>query len=326
MSTFTCAPFHPAVTWPFPGTTATLRLQYSAEFVDSANNVIVREFYKSVTCSISGGVITVPQFTLVTTNDALVNTLATCSARFYDQSGAPRAWLFQNFVIPQSLAVDGNGDPVTSSMGALMAYNARGAIISLARDTTLTRSEITSLIAAMLTSLGVTPATDIALGTVRLSTAAADPADPEVWGTNDPRVRDATKIQGTLVDDDPPADLNVLQYSAISGLADWAALALRGVTPNTRTVSAKDQGTSDDDVMFLDPTSNPDFNFTFPSCSTRTTPFTVRNIATNANASNLFPDTGDMLEDADDATPTPLPAGDMRTYFPRTSTIWARIY
>lgn len=56
-------------------------------------------------------------------------------------------------------------------------------------------------------------ATDTNLGGVFLSVPADIETDPVVWGTNDPLVRDAVKIQGVDVDDTPPLDTQVLAYN-----------------------------------------------------------------------------------------------------------------
>jgi hypothetical protein len=57
------------------------------------------------------------------------------------------------------------------------------------------------------------PATDGDLGSVLLSVPATVPAQPVVWGANDPLVRDALKIQGVDVVSTTPLDTQVLAYN-----------------------------------------------------------------------------------------------------------------
>lgn len=314
MSSITIQSFSPPITWPYGGSTATLRITYSANFLDSTSQAVIRGLYRTVDCTISAGVLLVPVVPLITTNDALVNPLVTCSAQFFDSRGAARDWLFQGFQLPQLLAP-------SCSIGALFTYNQGSALPGSNTEFFLDRDETVALITAMLDAAGILPATELALGIVRLRTAAVDASDPEVYGTNDPQARDALTIQGVVIDDTPPADENVLRYSALDGFAQWAANTVRGITPNTRTISAVDSAVATDDVLFLDPTSA-SFNLTFMLASTRSTPLTVKNIATNANAVNLVAAGADTI---DGSSPLVLPAGVSMTFFPRTTTAWESI-
>jgi hypothetical protein len=63
------------------------------------------------------------------------------------------------------------------------------------------------------------PASDTQLGTVLLTVPADQPAQPVVWGANDPLVRDATSAQGTPISDTPPLDTQALIYNA--ALNEW---------------------------------------------------------------------------------------------------------
>jgi hypothetical protein len=241
MSTLTILTFSPQITWPYGGSTATLRLKYSQNFTDSTGQPVLRGLYKDVPCTIAAGVLTVPQFTLITTNDALVNTLATCSAQFFDSNGTAREWLFQNFSIPQVLTPSAN-------IGALFTYN-QGTALVLPPTFYLNRDETTALVIALLAVLGFGPATNVTLGTVRLRVAAANPADPEVYGTNDPLVRDALKLMGVLLDAlvATPADGNVLGFSAASNTYKPLATA----TPSLHAASHENGGADEISVLGL---------------------------------------------------------------------------
>lgn len=211
MSSLTIATFSPQIKWRHGGSTATLRFKYSADFTSSDGQPVLRGLYDEVACTITNGVVTVPEFPLITTNDAQVNRLATCTAQFIDSNSTPRDWLFQNFVIPQSLTP-------ACAIATLFDYNQGSALV---RPPTfyLSRDETTALVTSMLASLGFGPATNLDLGIVRLRIAAADPDDPEVYGTNDPLVRDALKLMGIDLDATlaVPADTNVIGFDAASG-------------------------------------------------------------------------------------------------------------
>lgn len=145
MSVLTLSAFQPGINWPYPGTTATLRYTYSADFVDSLGVPILRGLYKDVPCTVAGGVLSVAQHTLITTNDAMVNPLVTLSAQFLDERGAKRAWLFQQYQIPESLTP-------TTSIGALEVYN-QGSSLVLPPDSYLNREQVIDLINLMAGSL-----------------------------------------------------------------------------------------------------------------------------------------------------------------------------
>jgi len=211
MSVLTITTFQPQINWPYGGSTATLRIKYSANFTSSTGQPVLRGLFKDVPCTIAGGVLTVPDLTLITTNDALVNPLVTCSAQFFDSTGAGRDWLFQNFSIPQSLTP-------SASIGSLFTYN-QGAALVLPPSFYLNREQVVALVTTMLSALGFGPATDLVPGMVKLSIAANDPLNPAVWGTNDPRVRDALKLMGVELDSTlaSPADTNVIGFDATLG-------------------------------------------------------------------------------------------------------------
>lgn len=184
MSELTISSFNPQISWPFPGATATLRYQYSADFVDSDNQPVLRGLYKDVACTVAAGVLSVPSHTVITTNDAVVNPLATLSAQLISARGN-KVWLFQQFSIPESLAP-------TTTIGDLEIYN-QGSSLVLPPDAYLTRDEVIALIATRLPN--VILASDVLLGLVRMSWPPDEPLEPIAWSMSDPRVGN---VRGTL--------------------------------------------------------------------------------------------------------------------------------
>lgn len=241
MSTLTILQFSPQVRWHFQGNTATLRIKYSDNFTDSDGQVVLHGLYQEVPCTVADGVLTVPTFSLITTNDARVNRLVTCSAQFFDANGSGRDWLFHDFSIPQSLTP-------SCEIAALITYNRGNTLIS-PPNFYLNRDQTAALIASMIAGVGLGPATNIALGIVKLSIAAADPANPTVWGTNDPLVRDALKLLGVTLDAlmAAPADGNVIGYDAAS--TSWKPQAT--ATPSLHAASHQDGGTDEISVAGL---------------------------------------------------------------------------
>lgn len=178
MSILTISAFQPQINWPHPGTTATLRYEYSADFVDSLSQIVLRGLYKDIPCTVAGGVISVPSHTIIATNDALVNPLVTLSARFLDERSSPRGWLFQQFQIPQMLV------PITT-MGGLFVYNLVKDLVN-PPDWYLSAIDVQNLINIAIGTLNF--ASDVIYGRTRLSVAPVSAIDPIAVGDNDPRI------------------------------------------------------------------------------------------------------------------------------------------
>lgn len=200
MATITISGGSPQISWPYPGTTATLRYTYSADFVNSANEPVLRTLYKDVPCTVSGGVLSYPSHSIFSTLDALVNPLVTLNALFLDARGAKRAWLFQNFQIPSS--------PSPTTIGALKIYN-QGSSLVLPPATYLSLPGVQALINIAVGLL--LKASDVIYGLVRLSVAPASASAPIAVGDNDVRV---TADQATNV-----ASIRTIGTGALQAMA-----------------------------------------------------------------------------------------------------------
>lgn len=187
MATIQISGGQPQINWSWPGSTATLRYQYTTDFVNSANESVLRTLYKDVPCTVAGGVLTYPSHAIFSTLDALVNPLVTLNAQFLDARGTRRAWLFQNFQIPAS--------PTPTTIGALKIYN-QGSSLVLPPTWYLSAVGVQSLIDIAVGLL--LKASDVIYGLVRLSVAPSSVAAPIAVGDNDPRVAKATGA-GVLV-------------------------------------------------------------------------------------------------------------------------------
>ena len=93
----------------YPGSTCTLRIYSSTTFTASDGTTVMSgtpgtgAFLKSVACTISSGVITIPSFTLPGTTGTLDNSNSRYSAVFYDSRGVKRDTFLADFPLPASM-------------------------------------------------------------------------------------------------------------------------------------------------------------------------------------------------------------------------------
>lgn len=190
MSTVTISAFSPSINYPWPGTTATLRYTYSSDFVDSTGTPVMRGLYKDVACTVAGGVLTVPQHTIISTLDAMVNPLVTLSAQFLDEREAkrPNSWLFQQFQVPTT---------TPTTIGALIIFN-QGSSLVLPPDSYLNAQEVQNLINLALGSLNFANAVPD-YGVTALSVAPVSASSPIAVGDNDLRVNNETHVGAAIL-------------------------------------------------------------------------------------------------------------------------------
>lgn len=104
----------------YSGSTAKIRIFANQTFTTSTGSVIhqggLNSWYKELSCTISGNILTIPQFTIDSTVDSS-NANATYTAVLYDASGNRRDAILSNFRVPVSL-----GETIT--WAALASYNA----------------------------------------------------------------------------------------------------------------------------------------------------------------------------------------------------------
>src|SRR5262249_32286267 len=109
--------------WGHSESAPQLRIFLNKPVVTSDNQVLQSGswnqgiFYKSVTCSVAGGVLTIPQFTLDSLTDALVGADAKYSAYFYTAAGQQIGVYkgFESFTVPSA--------PTTTTHAALLQFN-----------------------------------------------------------------------------------------------------------------------------------------------------------------------------------------------------------
>lgn len=177
----------PSTTYPTsPSATATLRIYSSITFTASDGTVVMAgtpgsgAFFKSVTCTITGGVITIPAFTLLSTTDAVDNSNARYTAIFFDSKGVKRDTYLADFPLPISL-----GSTIT--WGQIRVYKAG---TQPWHDTSVyTKTQTDAQIQAAIGSTndaGAYPAGP--KGRVYLSSPATVANEPIAVGANDPRV------------------------------------------------------------------------------------------------------------------------------------------
>lgn len=168
----------------FLGSTAKLRLYSDGDWTDSLGVPhlqgtlrSVNSFYQEIACALSGDVLSVPAFTTYSTLDALQNPNVRISGEIFDESGAWRKTLFENWFIPIS--------PTTTTRNALEIAN-QGTALNWPPSTYLNAAGVQALIDAVIGLLRF--ATTVIAGWVRLSWPAANTADPIAVSDTDPRL------------------------------------------------------------------------------------------------------------------------------------------
>lgn len=165
----------------FFGTTAKLRLYCDDDWTDSlgvrhlSGSVrSVNSFYQEIACTLANDVLTVPAFTTYSTVDAIQNPNVRISAEIFDQAGAWRKTLFDNWFIPNA--------PTTNTRNAIEIAN-QGQHLVWPPNWYLNAVGVQQLIDAVIGVLRF--ATSVIAGWVRLSKIADDVTDPVAVGAND---------------------------------------------------------------------------------------------------------------------------------------------
>lgn len=166
------------------GTTAQVRIWYSANFVDS-NGVPVLggavgtgSIYKIISCTLnpSTHILSIPSFTLPSTNDSSVpNVRAT--ALIFDSSGARVTYLFTNWIIPYQLGAG-------PTFAQLSTYNAASPVQPA--PSYPTTDQVLVLINSAVGTLN--DASTTVKGRTKLSVAPVLSSNPIAIGDNDPRL------------------------------------------------------------------------------------------------------------------------------------------
>lgn len=135
--------------WRFGGSTAKLRIVANQQFLTSDSKIIMQGnlntgvWYKDITCTVSGGTLTIPETSLDSTTDSSVNN-ATYTAQFFDSTGRTRLAVFlASFKVPHSLGT-------TLSWTQILTYN-NGRAIPPLPVTYYTADQTDSLIANLTT-------------------------------------------------------------------------------------------------------------------------------------------------------------------------------
>lgn len=167
----------------YPGSTCTLRIYSNATFVASDGQVVMAgtpgsgAFFKSVPCTIASGIISIPQFTLPSTTDALDVQTAKYTAIFYDSKGVKRDTYLADFPVPLSLGT-------SQTWGQIRLY--KSGKQPMPDTTTYTRTQTDAQIQLALGTLNT--ANVGLLGRIETATAPADSVHPKAVLTEDPRI------------------------------------------------------------------------------------------------------------------------------------------
>lgn len=167
----------------YPGTTCTLRIYSSITFTAADGTTVMAgtpgsgAFFKSINCTISNGVISVPSFTLPSTTDALDNQNARYTAIFFDSKGVKRDTFFADF-------------PLTNTFGSVITWAQiriyKAGTQPLIDTSVYTKTQTDALIATA--SGTINDASDVVKGRTKTSVAPANSANPISVGDNDPRL------------------------------------------------------------------------------------------------------------------------------------------
>lgn len=200
----------------YPGTTCTLRLFSDKTFTaDDGTPVMARgdrdAFFKSVNCTISAGVISIPSFTIPPTTSALDDVSAKYTAVFYDSRGIKRDVFFADFQVTDTF-----GSTVTWAQLRIFKRG-RQPIRDLV---TYTKDQVNALIAIAAGAL--TKASDVIYGLVRLSYPPASAAIPVAAASNDPRL--AFALPGAHFTFDGDSITHGLNLTF--GVEDWPTKAM----------------------------------------------------------------------------------------------------
>jgi hypothetical protein len=193
---------------------AEIRWYYNRAFLDSVNTQVqwgtgTTGFWVTTPCSVAAGLVTVDQDTLLwTTDDAQDPNPGSIllSAGLYSSRGK---LVQQLTIIGKSQWIVPSSQAPTTTWANFVAYNS-AAFLANPPQVFYTAAQVDALVDR---SFDEHPATDGDLGSVLLSVPATVPAQPVVWGANDPLVRDALKIQGVDVVSTTPLDTQVLAYN-----------------------------------------------------------------------------------------------------------------
>lgn len=191
-----------------------IRWWYNRPFLTSDNIQVqwgngMQGFWVTTPCSIADGLINVDGDTILWTTDDAMDTSPLSiflSAALYSARGKLIQQLQianrSQWVVPVSLAP-------TTTWADFSIYNSANSLYYY-NPNYLNAPQTVALIN---NAFDQHPASDTELGTVLLTIPADAPAQPVVWGANDPLVRDAVKLQGVDIDNTAPLDSQVLTYN-----------------------------------------------------------------------------------------------------------------
>lgn len=167
---------------PYLTGTVELRLWYIGapgdQFIDSLGNAIpfgnAGSFYKSISCTVSSNTITVPAFTLPSTDDSS-NISVVTRAQFYVNS-SPAEFLWSDWIVTATLGA-------SISFASLFTYNLAASIPYRLDPLYLQAPDVAALIATAIGTLN--DASSTVKGRTLLSIDPTVSTSPRAYGTND---------------------------------------------------------------------------------------------------------------------------------------------